>query len=344
MNSATAQLSPSASSGSLARLTVPVLGAAAVAALFCAPLCFPSFIPLRVWWDPASCGVDGAIFLRYRLPRVCLAFLVGSGLGVGGLAFQSMFRNPLATPFTLGVSGGAALGAALYIVFGFSFVVAGVTGSSLFAFLGALGTVLLVYGLARLKRGFSVLTMLLAGVAVSWFCSGLILFLQYLSDFHQTFRLIRWLMGELEGRRFENVLNVLPFAVVGAAAVLAFGRELNLLTTGEDLAAARGVAVRRTQLFLFFAVSLMVGGITAVCGPIGFVGLMSPHVCRLLVGPNHRRLTPATLLFGGTFLVLCDALARTVIAPVEIPVGVLTALLGGPFFLWLLLSGKEEHV
>jgi len=285
-------------------------------------------------------SLEADIFWELRVPRVCVAFLAGAALAVCGMAFQAMFLNPLATPFTLGVSSGASLGAALYIRLGLGFALLGISGVSVFAFFGALLSILLVYGLSRVRRVFSNAMLLLAGVAISFFFSSLILLLQYLSDFTDAFRILRWLMGGLGVVGFESVLRVLPFVVAGSAIVLYFVHELNLLATGEELAASRGVEVRTTKRLLFFATSLMVGGVVAVCGPIGFVGMMAPHICRLLIGPDHRYLAPATLLFGGAFLVLCDVLAQIVIAPAIIPVGVITALLGGPFFLWLLLSGS----
>jgi iron complex transport system permease protein len=221
--------------------------------------------------------------------------------------------------------------------------VLGIPGSTWFAFGGALCAILLVYGFTRIKQGFSTATMLLAGVAISFFFSSLILFLQYLSDFTRTYRMLRWVMGGLDNVvGFGDVRNVLPFVVAGALVVLYLRHELNLITTGEELATARGMAVGRVKIALFFTASLMVGAVVAVCGPIGFVGLMAPHICRLLIGPDHRYLTPAALLFGGAFLVLCDTLARTIMAPTELPVGILTALLGGPFFLWLLLGRSSE--
>jgi iron complex transport system permease protein len=277
------------------------------------------------------------IFWRIRVPRVCVAFLAGAGLAVSGMAFQAMFRNPLATPFTLGVASGASLGAAFYMRLGLSFALLGISGISIFAFGGALGAICLVYGLTRCRRGFSTATMLLAGIAASMFFSSLIMFLQYLSDFTQSFRILRWLMGGLQVVGYESLFHLLPFFVIGTAVLLLLGHELNLLATGDDIAASRGVNVAGTKRLLFLATSLTVGGIVAVCGPIGFVGMMGPHICRLLVGANHRYLIPASLLFGGLFLALCDTLARVLIAPAEIPVGVITALLGGPFFMWLLL-------
>lgn len=284
-----------------------------------------------------SSELDARVFWGIRLPRVCLAFLAGAGLAVSGMAFQAMFRNPLATPFTLGVSSGASLGAALYVRIGVPFILLGIPGITYSAFLGALLSIGLVYGLTRARRGFSSATMLLAGVAVSFFFSSLILFIQYMCNFTHSFRILRWLMGGLEVVGFDAVLNVFPFVVTGCAIILYLTHDLNLLMTGEDLAMSRGVEVNTIKTVIFVVISLMVGGVVAFCGPIGFVGMMAPHICRLVVGPEHRYLTPATVLFGGTFLTICDALSRTLIAPAEIPVGVITALLGGPFFLWLLL-------
>jgi iron complex transport system permease protein len=272
-----------------------------------------------------------------------MAFLAGAALAVSGMAFQALFRNPLATPFTLGVSSGASLGAALWIHLGWTASLGYVSGVSLFAFSGALLAITLVYGLSRIRQGFSTATLLLAGVAINFFFSSLILLLQYLSDFTRTFRMLRWVMGGLDKViDFPEVFGVLPFAVSGCAIVLYLTHELNLITVGEELATSRGVEVNRTKVVLFFAASLMVGAVVAICGPIGFVGLMAPHICRLMIGPDHRYLTPATLLFGGAFLIVCDSLARTIIAPTELPVGIITALLGGPFFLWLLLGRRWE--
>ena len=247
------------------------------------------------------------------------------------------------TPFTLGVSSGASLGAAISIHLGWTFSIVGLPVISWLAFAGAMAAILLVYGLTRTAQGFSTSTMLLAGVAVSFFFSSLILFLQYLSDPTRTFRLLRWTMGGLASVvGFDEVMSVLPFVTSGCLIVLYMTHQLNLITTGEELAAARGVEVNRMKITLFFVASAIVGAVVAVCGPIGFVGLMAPHICRLLTGADHRYLAPATVLFGGGFLVLCDTVARTAIAPTELPVGILTALMGGPFFLWLLLARSSR--
>lgn len=314
----------------------------AVAVLAVTPFVGMESIPLGALWSQAD-DAKLDILWKIRLPRVLMAFLAGSALATSGMAFQAMFRNPLATPFTLGVSSGASLGAAIGIHLGVAFQLLGIPAITWFAFVGALVAIGLVYGLTRARRGFSTATMLLAGVAVSFFFSSLILFLQYLSDFTRTFRMLRWVMGGLEQIvGFGEVFNVFPFVVTGTLVLFYLTHELNLITTGEELATARGVDVNRMKLLVFLAASLMVGAVVALCGPIGFVGLLVPHISRLLIGADHRWLTPATLLFGGAFLTLCDTLARTAIAPTELPVGIITSLLGGPFFLWLLLGRTSE--
>ncbi|MEE9367606.1 MAG: iron ABC transporter permease [Pontiella sp.] len=315
------------------------LSLVALLALFATPMIGMEFIPISTLWTDAE-SMNGNILRDIRIPRTLTAFLVGSALALSGMTFQAMFRNPLATPFTLGTASGASLGAALYIRFGLAFSLFGIAGISFAAFAGSLLAVGLVYGLTRLKSGFSTATLLLAGVAVSFFFSSLILFIHYMSGFANSFRIMRWMMGSVDLTGYDGLLDMLPFVLTGVVALLFSANELNLLMTGDDIAASRGVNVNRTKKILFTAASLMIGGVVAFCGPIGFVGMMAPHICRLMIGCEHRTLIPATLLFGGIFLVICDTLARTLIAPVEMPVGVITALLGGPFFIALLLNKK----
>ncbi|HTQ79207.1 MAG TPA: iron ABC transporter permease [Thermoanaerobaculia bacterium] len=283
-----------------------------------------------------------AIFWQLRLPRVLLALLAGGGLAVSGLSFQTLFRNPLAEPYTLGVASGAALGAVLALrltegqLLGFPLL-------TLLAFAGALAATGLVVGLGtRRRQGDETGTLLLAGIAVSLSCSALILFLQYLSDSTQTFRMVRWMMGGLSVAGYREVLWLLPWVVGGSASLLLLRWDLNLLLTGEELAASRGVDLGRLRLRILLLTSVMIAALVAMAGPIGFVGLMVPHILRRFVGHDHLALTPACLLGGGAFLALCDAGARVVMAPAELPVGVVTALLGGPFFLWLLLLRKPR--
>ncbi len=317
------------------------LAVLAVITLTGAPMIGMKTISFRAILHPASRGIESDIFWRIRVPRVYISFLTGAALSISGMAFQAMFRNPLATPFTLGVAGGASLGAAIYVRFGLLFSIMGIAGVSISALTGAVLSILLVYGLTRIKSGFSTTTMLLAGVAISFFFSSLILFIQYMSNFTLSFRIMHWLMGGLEVVGFGSVLDMTPFVISGSVIILYLTHELNLMTVGEDIAISRGVDIGKTKRVLFFATSLMVGGVVAISGPIGFVGIMVPHICRLLIGTDHRYLTPATFLFGGIFLTVCDILARTLISPAEIPVGIITALLGGPFFVWLLL-GKSS--
>lgn len=323
-------------------LILVLLACFALLVFLVSPLIGMQAISLETILNPGAEGAESTIFWKVRAPRACTAFLAGAALALGGMAFQAVFRNPLATPFTLGVASGASLGAAISVRLGLVIPFLGFAPTTLCAFAGALGAISIVYGLTRLKRGFSTATMLLAGVAISFFFSSLILFVQYTSEFYNSFRLLRWLMGGLGMIGFDSVLSVLPFVIVGVAILLFLSHELNLLSTGDDIATSRGVDVKRTKRIIFFATSLMVGGVVAVCGPIGFVGMMAPHMCRLMVGPDHRYLAPATVLFGGAFLTLCDTFSRTVLAPTELPVGIVTAFLGGPFFLWLLLSGNAE--
>ena len=322
-------------------ITLLVFCAAAV--LFLTPFVGMESISPSDLFQAGSGDIKPEIFFRIRLPRVMTAFIAGAALALSGMTFQALFRNPLATPFTLGVSSGASFGAALAVKTGVVFTVLGMSAVSFFAFSGALMSILLVYGLTRARRGFSTATMLLAGVAVSFLFSSVILFIQYVSDFTHSFRIIRWLMGGLEIVGYGPVFTMLPFVLAGGVIVSVMINEMNLMTTGEDIALSRGVNVKSVKRVLFVATSLMVGGVVSVCGPIGFIGMMSPHICRLLVGNDHRALAPATILFGGMFLTVCDAISRTVIAPAEIPVGVITALLGGPFFLWLLMTGISER-
>jgi iron complex transport system permease protein len=284
---------------------------------------------------------DSSIYWNIRLPRVLLAFMVGAILSLCGMVFQAMFRNPLTTPFTLGISSGAAFGAIAFIVFGSEAAFFGLAKSYFSAFAGALLAITLVYMFTRLRSGFSTLAMLLAGVAINFFFSSLILLFQYLADVAKVFQTYRWLMGSLGTFGFNKVISVLPFFVLGSLAIMASKNELNLMLLGEDIAISRGLDTATFKMIMFGICSLMVGVAVSLCGVIGFVGIIAPHICRLLIGSDHKYLTKASLLFGGFFMVACDAFARKIIPPAELPIGVITALLGGPFFLWLLITRKR---
>lgn len=290
----------------------------------------------------AEQAIREQILYQIRVPRALFAFVAGSGLALCGMVFQAMFHNPLATPFTLGVASGASFGAALTVFMGFNITLLGLDALTLGAFIGALAAISFVYAISRINYSFSTETLLLTGVATSFFFSSLILFTQYLSDINESFRITRWLMGGLSISGYQQLLQLLPIVTLTAGIIIWLSRELNLLLAGDDIAISRGVAVKRVRYLMFVTTSLCVGAIVALCGPIGFVGMMVPHICRLIIGTDHRWLIPASLMFGGGFLILCDTLARLIIAPAELPVGVITTLLGGPFFLWLLVRGRRQ--
>lgn len=324
-----------------ARKVLAWLAFFALLALLLAPLVGAKLISP---WAPfyRASSPESAILLNLRIPRVLTAFLAGAGLALSGMTLQAFFRNPLATPFTLGISSGAALGSAVYISSGLTFTLGWISGSSLAALSGALLTATLIYLITRLRGGFKTTTMLLAGVAVSFFFSSLILLIQYLSGYNDSFRIVRWLMGSLNVSGYDSFRNILPFVGVGTLVLIGLRRELDLMATGTDLALSRGVNVDAVKKLFFVVATLMTGSVVANCGPIGFVGMMAPHICRILLGSRHRFLIPATILSGGVLLVACDTLARTIIAPVQIPPGVITAFIGGPFFLALLFFVRNS--
>lgn len=297
----------------------------------------------QAWEAVTDPGLQREILWQMRIPRVLLGFVGGAALAVSGLVFQAVFRNTLATPFTLGVSSGASLGTALAVKLGVTFTVLGFSGITFFSFAGAALTILVVFGLSTLRKDFTSEMMLLGGVAMSFFFTALILFIQYLSDFAGALQIMRWMMGDLNVIGFERPAQVAILLVPCLAVLAIFSSDLNLLLTGEELARTRGVNVVRVKVVTLLVVSALTGVVVAFCGPIGFVGMMIPHLLRLALGPSHRRLLWATVVAGGCFLAVSDFLARTLIAPAEIPVGILTSLLGGPFFLWLLLGPRRRR-
>ncbi len=290
---------------------------------------------------PYEQNMDAVIFYTTRLPRVLFGAVVGFGLAIAGAAFQALLRNDLATPYTLGLSGGSSLGALLAMHFG-----AALLHRSLLvpagAFAGAFSVVLFIGLIAgHYKKGFSTNTLLLAGVTLNLLFSSFILLLQYLSDPFQTFKMIRWMMGGLDIADIQIPLYLCLPVVLCGAWVCSYSRSLDLLSLGEEAALHLGVEVRRARWITLFGSGLMTSILVAYSGPIGFVGLIVPHTLRRLYGPGHRFLLPASGLFGASFLVWCDTLARTLFTGIEIPVGVITAFLGGPFFLFILLRSMH---
>jgi ABC-type Fe3+-siderophore transport system permease subunit len=325
-------------------ITLLVFGTAAVATVLLAPLVGPSSLSLSRVFDrtvPFAQNPDAQIFFIARLPRVLAAAIVGCALATSGVVFQALLRNPLASPDTLGVSAGAALGAIVAITFNLQIHAAGLTAVPMASFLGAGGALLIVYLLSAARRqGLSTNVLLLAGVTMNAFFAALILFVQYLADFTQTFQTVRWLMGDLDVAGYAPIAAAAPLVLISLVAFSFLLRPLNLLSLGTDAAAARGVDVAGAQRLALFSASLATGAAVALAGPIGFIGIIVPHLVRLLVGPDHRLVLPASACFGAMFLVGCDLIARTAFAPLQLPVGIITAVVGGPFFLWLLLRQK----
>ncbi|MCD0449169.1 iron ABC transporter permease [Actinocorallia sp. API 0066] len=282
-------------------------------------------------WPP----VRATIVLDVRLPRVLLSGVVGAGLAVCGMALQALVRNPLADPMLLGVSSGATVGAVIVVVYGVAWF--GVFTLPFAAFGGALAALVAVYFLARSGGRMPTVRLVLAGVATAEVLSAVASFLVVTSnDPHAAQSALRWMLGGLAGTTWEMFWIPATAVLAGTVALLGVSRPLNLLLAGEEAAAALGLDVHRFRATLFVCVAVMVGTVVSVSGSIGFVGLIMPHVVRLLVGTDHRRALPAAALLGAAFLIGADLAARTLISPEEIPVGVLTALVGGPFFLWLM--------
>jgi iron complex transport system permease protein len=250
-------------------------------------------------------------------------------------------RNPLAEPFTLGISSGASLAAVLAIRLGAERAFGGL-GTSGAALLGAAGTLVLVARLGRIGRQLPPATLVLAGVTMSMFCSAATVLLQQLADLAEISKMLRWMMGALDSMRLDTVEFAAPPILGGLAVLLLYSRELNALAAGAEAAASVGVAVGRTQTVIFVVSSLLVGSAIAAAGPIGFIGLVVPHALRALVGADHRLLLPASILGGATVLVVCDTLARTVMVPAQLPTGAVTAVLGVPFFVLILVGHKHR--
>lgn len=286
--------------------------------------------------DPAS------TLFRFRLPRVLGGALVGAALAAAGCAFQAALRNPLAEPYALGVSSGASLAAFIAIELGIDQSFLGQSGVGLAALGGAAATVVVVWRLARVGSELPPATLLLAGVTIALFCSAGSMLVQYMAGFGETQRMVRWLMGGLDGLLFPSLTRAAPAVALGLLLLLGLARDLNALSAGGDAAASVGVSPARATGLAFAIASLLVGAAIALAGPVGFVGLLVPHAMRALVGPDHRVLLPCAMLGGAALLVLCDTVSRVALAPVELPVGVVTAILGGPFFLYLLLREKTR--
>lgn len=277
--------------------------------------------------DPAR-----LIIFKIRLPRIILAGLVGFALSLGGVTFQAILRNPLADPFILGVSSGSAFGAVMAITFGLSFRL----GVPLMSFMGALLTIYLVMTLGARRMGMESSTILLTGVIINAFFTAIIMFFISTSADDRLHTMLFWLYGDLSQSRFSQLMIIAPLIIAAAVILYSFARDLNIITTGDEIALQLGVDVERTKKIGLLTVSLVMGLVVAFSGLIGFVGLIVPHLARMTFRSDHRMLIPTASIGGAIFLIAADTLARTIVSPSELPVGVITAFLGAPFFLILL--------
>jgi iron complex transport system permease protein len=309
-------------------VSVSLLSAAA--AIVCG-LLLPLIGSSAIDYGGALAGVSphAEILWQIRVPRVLLAMLAGGSLAIAGVLFQALLRDALATPYTLGVSSGASLGAVTAIASGWR-------ATHPAAFAGAFVTLLIVLAAGSKRRSMSPFTLLLAGVTINSICMAGILFLHSVASLGQSIAITRWLMGGIEATEMKTIGWVAAAVLPAVGYAFAVSRQWNLIAIGEEWAHVRGVATARYQLAGYIVSSFLTGAVTALTGPIGFVGLIVPHALRLAFGADHRVLIPSSFFIGAVFLGICDTIARTALAPAEVPVGVITAMLGGPFFIWIL--------
>jgi len=282
------------------------------------------------------------IFWHLRVPRAILGFVAGAILALSGLVCQNLFKNNLATPDLLGISSGAAAGAVVALKLNLHLSFLGSWGLFVFSYFGALSAVLFIFVVAKVIKNSSLYTFLMSGVAINFFFASIIVFFQYIFDYSDTFSLLRWLMGGISVAGYSEILFLLVLLVIFLVFIFSLKKEFLLLSAGEDFAQSRGLNVANFRIFSFLGLAIFVGAVVSICGPIGFIALVVPHVSRSW-GASHYNATVAfTFLLGGGLLVLADFLARTLIPPVEIPVGIVTSLLGAPFFLLLLLAQLKK--
>ena len=281
------------------------------------------------------------IIWSIRLPRILLGVLVGSSLSMAGVAFQGMFKNPMADPYIMGISSGAALGATIGIVFKINVTFLNLSSISIFAFMGAMLAVLTVYNIARVKNKIPITTLLLSGIAVGQFLSAIMSMIMILHSQDMS-KIIYWTMGGLAGKGWNPLLGITIPTILSMILMFFFARDLNIMATGEESAQSMGVDIEKTKLYILVIGTFMTAMVVSVSGIIGFVGLIIPHMVRIILGPDHRILLPASALSGAVFIIFTDTIARTIISPIEIPVGIITSLFGGPFFIYLLRSSKKR--
>jgi iron complex transport system permease protein len=289
---------------------------------------------------------DVSVILQMRLPRIVAGVVVGAALAASGVVYQGVFKNPMADSYVLGVSAGAAVGASFSLLFGIGFSIFGLRLVQVAAFAGAILAMFLVYNISRVGSRVPVTTLLLCGIAVNFFLYAVVALLEVIAG-DEIHAIVFWLIGGFANVLWSDIWAVLPFIVIGTVASYFYTRDLNLLALGEDTAQHLGVNVERAKQVLLILASMVTAAAVSLCGLVGFVGLMVPHITRLVIGPDHRILLPASAVVGAIFLVICDALARVVATPfastLELPVGIITMLAGAPFFIILFRKKKQSY-
>lgn len=286
-------------------------------------------------------STSSIIILNVRLPRVIMAAIIGAGLSVSGASFQALFKNPMADPYILGVSSGAALGATIAMLLGLGTTFLGFSFITLAAFLGAITTTLIVYSIARVGNKVPNITLLLAGIAMTFLLSSIIsLIMIFKRD--QIENIVMWTMGSVSTASWSQVKLLMPFTIVGIIIIFLFSRDLNIMLLGDDTAKNLGIEVDKVRKILLFICTVLVAGIVSVSGIIGFIGLIIPHIVRIIFGVNYRTVILFSALYGSIFLIFCDTIARTIVDPMEIPVGIVTSIFGVPFFMYLLYKAKKK--
>ncbi len=294
------------------------------------------------WHGIFNDGPGNFIFWHLRVPRVLLGFIAGAILALSGLVCQNLFKNNLATPDLLGISSGAAAGAVVALKFKLDFPFLGISGLYVFSFFGALSAVLFIFFIARLIKNTSLYTFLMSGIAINFFYSSIIVIFQYIFDFSDTFSLLRWLMGGISVAGYRETLFLFILLILVLSFIFLFKKEFLLASAGDDFAHSRGLDIAHFRLYSFLGLSFFVGAVVSICGPIGFIALVVPHISRSWGMSRYNATVAFTFLLGGGLLVVADSLARTMIPPVEIPVGIITSLFGAPFFLVLLVAQMKK--
>lgn len=319
-----------------------VTGTLLLISIWCGVAIGSVHIPFEVLWNQAVDETAANIFWKIRLPRVLLAGLVGASLAIAGAAFQGLLKNPLADPYTLGVSSGASVGAVMTIFFSLSIPVVGLYALPIFSMIGAIITMVVVMGFARMvDRSLKMETLILTGVIFSSFLGSLISLMIALSG-EELRQVVGWLLGSVSMRGWPYVQMIIPFVLIGSLMLWTQRRELNVLLYGEERAKHLGVNVKRSKYLILAGGSMLTGAAVAVSGTIGFVGLVVPHMTRMIWGSDHRHLLPLSFLNGATLLIICDLVARTIILPRELPIGVITAFIGAPVFSYIFYKQRRS--